>query len=149
MIPMNTVERGRNEAFMGRENELNCVYEMLSRQAQGEPSDSKSKKGGPAQGATAGLASCILYGSAGIGKTQIALEYVYRYQREYHDIFWLAAEHDWTLTSSCAKIVDTLHLLDGRTRTAENDERQNLARDEVREWLANISETIFCLFCIP
>jgi len=33
----------------------------------------------------------VLYGTGGVGKTQIALEYVYRYHAEYSSVFWVNA----------------------------------------------------------
>ncbi len=78
---------------------------------------------------------CILHGLAGIGKTQIALEYAYRYGSEYDATFWLEAEHDWTLTSTYAQISDQLCLLEPKTSEDDGDKRQTLAIRKAREWL--------------
>lgn len=36
-------------------------------------------------------ATVVLYGTGGMGKTQLALEYVYRYNKEYSSVFWVNA----------------------------------------------------------
>lgn len=51
-----------------------------------------------------------LHGLGGIGKTQIALEYAYRYMLEYSAIFWLRAETVESMMSSVLSIAETLQL---------------------------------------
>jgi len=51
-----------------------------------------------------------LSGLGGIGKTQVAIEYAYRYAQEYGVIFWLAAETSESLIASIQRIADQLHL---------------------------------------
>lgn len=49
-------------------------------------------------------------GLSGVGKTQLALEYAYRYGGEYQAVFWLHANSDATLTNSCVAIAKYLDL---------------------------------------
>jgi len=72
-LPKNNL-RGRNTSFSGREKELNDIHDVL-------------KKGG---------AVCVkqaIAGLGGVGKTQLALEYAYRFGHNYADaIWWVDAE---------------------------------------------------------
>src|SRR5690242_12282857 len=45
-----------------------------------------------------------IWGLAGVGKTQIALEYVYRYQNHYNIVWWMGAEEASNLALSFAKL---------------------------------------------
>jgi len=49
-------------------------------------------------------------GLGGIGKTQLALEYAYRYQKSYHDIFWAVADTYEALMTSYLHLAALLHL---------------------------------------
>jgi tetratricopeptide (TPR) repeat protein len=51
-----------------------------------------------------------LYGLGGIGKTQIAVEYVYRYRQEYSAVFWAFAESEQSLITSFIQIAKVLNL---------------------------------------
>ena len=70
-----------------------------------------------------------LQGLGGIGKTQAALEYVYRYAREYQAIFWLEAETRESILASMGRIAECLQL-------PEHNEA-NLSRvvEAVQRWL--------------
>ena len=72
----------RNEAFIGRGNDLNRLHTIL---------------------ADPGM-SCLVCGTGGIGKTDTAIEYTYRYEAAYSYIFWVSAE----TSISCA---DTYSLI--------------------------------------
>jgi hypothetical protein len=85
-------------------------------------------------------ATCVLHGLGGVGKTQIALEYYYRYRDDYDAAFWVESEHDWTLAESYARIADKLGLLPKKTSDAGGDEIQNIAIEAARSWLQTTSE---------
>src|SRR5579871_3914588 len=81
----------RNSTFMGREEELRTIHECLS--------GSKSKD--------------IPYifaltGTGGMGKTQIAVEYAYRYQHEYTAIFWVSTASEDTIRSSFIDVMQRI-----------------------------------------
>ena len=40
-----------------------------------------------------------IYGTGGVGKTQIAIEYVYRHEKHYNDIYWISASDQAALLS--------------------------------------------------
>lgn len=59
---------------------------------------------------TTGVVLQILNGLGGIGKTQIALEYVYRFAHTYQAIFWVAADPQGDLLADFVRIAQFLHL---------------------------------------
>jgi tetratricopeptide (TPR) repeat protein len=58
----------------------------------------------------AALAQQALIGQPGIGKTQIAVEYAYRYRDEYQAILWTTAETEDALISDFMRIASILQL---------------------------------------
>lgn len=77
----------RNPCFTGREDILFALHSRL-----------------------ANAQSVALVGLGGIGKTQIAVEYAYRYAQDYTSIFWLRAETSEYLRSDLIAIADRLDL---------------------------------------
>lgn len=104
----------RNPFFTGREDILEAMHQHLS---TGE--------------ARALTSSFVLHGLGGVGKTQIALEYAYRYALEYTAIFWINAETSESITSSYLSMAALLGLPAHR----ESDQDQTLAA--VRGWLSS------------
>lgn len=88
-----TVPYQRNPFFTGREDLLTQLRDQLS-----------------ATNATALTQSQAISGLGGIGKTQIALEYAYRYQDEYTYVLWLNAQAPDTLLPEFVTLADVLHL---------------------------------------
>ena len=68
------VPYSQNYFFSGRDQVLSDLRDIL---IQSE----KSPK----------LRACVVHGMGGMGKTQVALEYVYRYRKQYTAIFWISA----------------------------------------------------------
>ena len=71
----------------------------------------------------------VLRGLGGIGKTQLALEYAYRYGSEYDLMWWLRAEEPATLALDYATLAGRLRLF----RDPVND--QNVLIEAVKRWL--------------
>ncbi|MBA2396550.1 MAG: AAA family ATPase [Ktedonobacteraceae bacterium] len=65
----------------------------------------------------------------GIGKTQIAVEYAYRYHQEYEIVLWARAENEETLISSYSTIAELLNLPE---RAAQ---KQDVTIQAVKAWL--------------
>ena len=100
----------RNPYFTGRDAVLAQLHETFT-----------SKRKGVAN------LPLVISGLGGIGKTQLAIEYAYRFQEEYQYIFWLRAEE--LLASDFAAIATTLDL------PIKHDENQNIAVATVKRWL--------------
>ena len=68
----------RNDSFVGREEDLRSLHAALT------------------ESSTVGIRPAGLTGMGGIGKTQLAVEYCYRYKDSYPGgVFWLNAAADW------------------------------------------------------
>ena len=109
----------RNPNFTGREEPLKSLGQQLA-------------AGGP----TAVLPSA-LYGMGGIGKTQMAVEYVYRHVRDYDLVWWVQASDASLIRSDLAELARALQLPgSGEINTAVPVVREALRRGQpVRRWL--------------
>ena len=83
----------RNPFFTGREELLSHLHEMLHTEKQ-----------------TVAVTQRALCGLGGVGKTQIVLEYAYRYQQEYRAIFWIKADTRENLLADFLALANLLHL---------------------------------------
>lgn len=103
----------RNPFFTGREETLVYLHTMLT----------KNK--------TAALTQAqAISGLGGIGKTQIALEYAYRYRESYDTCLWVTAPSRDTLIADFIALAGLLHL-------PERDEQdQDIVIGAVKRWLA-------------
>jgi tetratricopeptide (TPR) repeat protein len=68
-------------------------------------------------------------GLGGVGKTQIAIEYAYRYASEYRAALWVQADSASALTSGFAKLAEILELPES------NEQDQQLIVEAVLRWL--------------
>ncbi|MEU9289882.1 FxSxx-COOH system tetratricopeptide repeat protein [Streptomyces sp. NPDC048275] len=99
----------RNTRFTGRERLLNDAYNLL-------------------QNAERGAGVITLHGMSGVGKTQLAAEYVYRFGSEYDVVWWVGAESRVTYRRRLAELAPQLELSTG----PEYGERLRAVRDSLR-----------------
>ncbi len=99
----------RNPLFTGREETLQTLHDALT--------DSK----------TAALTQAIS-GLGGIGKTQTALEYAYRYHKEYRAIFWVRAASREELLADFTQIASIVQVSD------PNEQDQGRIVAAVKSW---------------
>jgi tetratricopeptide (TPR) repeat protein/DNA-binding XRE family transcriptional regulator len=102
-----------NPFFTGREDLLALLHERLSTARMAALTQAQA-----------------LYGLGGIGKTQTAAEYTFRYGDEYAHVFWTWAATRETLDADFAKLAQLLDL----PEKGEQDQSQVVAA--VKRWLA-------------
>ena len=110
--PVWNVPYPRNPFFLGRESELAQVREQL--------------KGGRT---SAHALPVAISGLGGIGKTQLALEYVYRYHQGYQVVLWARAESAEALVSSYRASASLLQLPEREAK------EQEIIVQAVKAWL--------------
>ncbi|MHB8597227.1 MAG: helix-turn-helix domain-containing protein [Ktedonobacteraceae bacterium] len=108
--PLWHVPSPRNPYFTGREEALQQAHTMLHSTLAAAP-------------------PLALTGLTGIGKTQVALEYTYRYAHEYETIFWVKAETYVTLIFDLVTLAGILQLPHAQD---QNDLR---IVESVKHWL--------------
>ncbi len=102
----------RNPFFLGRDDELSRLRSHLQ-----------------AGQATALSQPQAISGLGGIGKTQLALEYAYRFAQDYQAVLWAHAESTDALVSSYIAITTLLHLPEREAK------EQDIAVQAVKTWL--------------
>ncbi|MEV0322840.1 FxSxx-COOH system tetratricopeptide repeat protein [Streptomyces sp. NPDC050658] len=85
----------RNPNFTGREQLLAELAERLD------------------NGGTAAVLPEAMYGLGGIGKSQLAVEYVYRHQASYDLICWISSEHTSGIVNALAQLAARLGISQG------------------------------------
>ncbi|KAK0644422.1 hypothetical protein B0T16DRAFT_460481 [Cercophora newfieldiana] len=116
-----TVRLERNEFFHGREKLLEDLHSKLD------------------AGGSRGIRKCVISGMGGSGKTQMALEYAYRYQQSYNCIFWVDAELESTLVDNYLGILAHLPGV-----VLEPGEKEKMLK--VKDWLSTTDERWLLIF---
>ncbi len=113
LVPHWLVPLPRNPFFTGREEVLEALHTQLG-----------------INQVIALTQSSAVHGLGGIGKTQVALEYAYRYALEYGAVFWIGAETEEQIVFSLLHIADVLQLPE------QDDKDQQRVVAAVQRWLA-------------
>jgi len=103
----------RNPIFTGREQILALLHDKFMKKTN----------------AMALTQAQAISGLGGIGKTQTAVEYVYRHRSDYHYVFWVRAATYDTLLTDFITMADLLHLPE------KNEQDQNKVIAAVRQWM--------------
>lgn len=112
----------RNPFFTGREDTLTHLHNTLT------------------AGKTAALTQPqAISGLGGIGKTQTAVEYAYRYSSEYQAVHWAKADSLEALISDFVSIAGLLDL------PLKNEKDQNVVVNAVKRWLQSNNEWLLIL----
>jgi tetratricopeptide (TPR) repeat protein len=104
------VPLGRNPNFTGRVDEIDRLRQSFARRVPRTPFQA-------------------IHGLGGIGKTQLALEYAYRFAADYDVVWWVRAEEPATLAADLADLAVALRL----PGSVEPDQRAAL--EAVKQWL--------------
>jgi tetratricopeptide (TPR) repeat protein/DNA-binding XRE family transcriptional regulator len=120
-LPLWDVPYRRNRFFTGREEDLTQLHARLQ----------------AGRGAEASIQ--VISGLGGIGKTQLALEYVYRYRHSYAAVFWIQADTAERFQSELAALAALLQLPEQRAQDQEQAVRA------VRHWFEEHSNWLLIL----
>lgn len=88
-----------------------------------------------------GVAIETISGLGGIGKTQLMLEYAFRYREEYQEVFWLRADKQELLEEDLAQAAKMLGVPETRKRQPNHQYLVN----EAKQWLKSIPAGCCCL----
>jgi hypothetical protein len=108
--PIWNVPHHRNPNFTGRKGILKELRLALT---SGEPAAWKQ----------------AITGMGGVGKTQLAVEYIYRHKAEYRVIWWVRSEEPATMAADYASLAVDLNLQE------KDSEDQNEMVETVKRWL--------------
>src|SRR6266566_308724 len=78
---------------------------------------------------------CAINGLGGMGKTQVAIEYAYRYRDDYETVFWVEADERPKINSGFRKIAERLNI-------SKKEEKLHITQviEKVKEWFETHSK---------
>lgn len=146
---VSTVTMFRNYQFTGRDALLEDLHDKFwahtSTEQASRPSfqpDSASLLPATAE-ESVGPTCCVLRGIGGIGKSQCALEYYFRYKKHYDAVFWLPSEQEPELKKAYSLIatkVASMENPDSKTKGSKSSLSQSPPMEVARRWLEETSK---------
>ena len=121
-LPIWNVPHRRNPFFTGREEILIHLYTVL-----------RSSK------AAALTQAQAISGLGGIGKTQVAVEYAYRYRDHYQAIFWINATSRDAISADFVTLAALLNLPE------QQEKEQDIVLRAVKRWLSSHTHWLLIL----
>jgi hypothetical protein len=103
-----------NPSFQGRVTELELLDKYIRQPRQRDPANMTPQ-------------SCMIRGMGGMGKTQIALQYLYRHQKDYAHIFWVESE-------TGPKIIESFHNFAQTLMPTKVSKNQALSFGLMKNW---------------
>jgi tetratricopeptide (TPR) repeat protein len=91
------------------------------------------------EGFQSGDTAQALFGLGGVGKTQTAAQYAYKFKKEYQNILWVTAQAEETLISDYVRIAVTLELQEGQSKD------QQEAIEAVKRWIEKHDEWLLVM----
>lgn len=115
----------QNEDFFGRVSVLKTLKEAFCHSTdRADMSTSSASK----------LGTFILHGPGGVGKTQVAAEFIYRYREAFDAVFWIHADQRSKLVKDINRSVIKLGLV---TETSADARDHMFTKELFMTWLAN------------
>lgn len=111
-LPLWNVPYRRNPFFTGREDILTTLYTILVENKSAALTQTQA-----------------ISGLGGIGKTQVAVEYAYRYATHYRAVLWVTASSRNTLTTDFVMLASLLNL------SEQHEQDQSIVIRAVKRWL--------------
>ncbi|GMG38728.1 unnamed protein product [Aspergillus oryzae] len=110
------------EEFVGREEELSCLWKHL------QPTSERTRK------------VAVLHGLGGIGKTQLAIHFARKHKNDFTAIFWLSGNDRAALVSSLSSCLPRIRNPPVYTQVTNEEEAEQRA-NQVLLWLAKPDNT--------
>lgn len=109
------------EEFIGREEELSCLWKYLQPTA-------RTRK------------VAVLHGLGGIGKTQLAIHFARKHKYDFTAIFWRSGKDRSTLVSSLSSCLPRIQHLPEDMQVTNEEEAEQIA-NQALQWLAKPDNT--------
>lgn len=123
-LPLFIMPYDRNTGFHGRSSTLEAIAQVLC-----PPSDPQNVTQTPT-----GVVSYAVSGPGGIGKTQVAIEFVYSFKHKYDAVFWVSADEVEKMNQTFSRMAISLGLVHEDSVEAKD---KIWTRELVLGWLAN------------
>ena len=125
-FPIHSVSMSENHDFIGRGNELHTLHKMLVKSHNNaEP------------------VSCVIHGIGGVGKTQFALKFAYKYRSEFQAVFWVSADPERE-----TEILRTFGAIGRRLRLFDSEEIDQAKVEIIVDWLQTAGTLKSIYLCI-